>query len=330
MNERKQLFAEAIHHCQTAVFSDKGNSADRNLIDLYEKAVNSLNAIIHDLPQDIQPETNQRLEEYKTRLRSLEQKFGESQSINAPVAAAKSSKLPPFEFKEDSTLSTKFMALPPPPPDNPELRTFWLINILLGSTRRGGFLTTQIWVPKEAWYQVNVQLQAHFQKIGSLKYLTDVFDKIPKLNTRDLNSCLSDLDGMFQDVATVQNYLSTLVDKLPEVKLTITHSRDKKLYAQRKNLVLESIQNNGDQAISNYCGDTSDYVDALNAFFPKALALEKLLTVFENNEKLLDPVKRLNAFLGAFILLILSDLLTLLGEYFLKCKTTFLTVPSLD
>jgi hypothetical protein len=54
---------------------------------------------------------------------------------------------------------------------------------------------------------------------------------------------------MYQDVATVQNFLSPLVDKLQEVKLNITHSRDKKLYAQRKNLVLESIQQHSDQAI---------------------------------------------------------------------------------
>ena len=51
-----------------------------------------------------------------------------------------------------------------------------------------------------------------------------------------------ELETLFQEAATVQNHLYFLDNSMTEAHLNIVHSKDKKLYAQRKNLILETIQ----------------------------------------------------------------------------------------
>lgn len=57
---------------------------------------------------------------------------------------------------------------------------------------------------------------------------------------------------------------------------------------------------------------------------------EKLMNIFErDNEKLFEITKRINAFIGAFLVYTLSDLVYLMKEFFQKSKDNFLEVPSL-
>ena len=51
-----------------------------------------------------------------------------------------------------------------------------------------------------------------------------------------------------QELATIQNHLHFLDHTIPEMQLSITHSKDKKIYAQKKNNILESIQTLKEQA----------------------------------------------------------------------------------
>lgn len=82
----------------------------------------------------------------------------------------------------------KKKALPPPPPDTVDYRSFWLINILLATIKRGSFLTTNIWIPKEAWYQSETVVPIQIDKIACIMYTGGIFDKIGKFNASSLSS----------------------------------------------------------------------------------------------------------------------------------------------
>ena len=44
------------------------------------------------------------------------------------------------------------------------------------------------------------------------------------------------------DFSAIQNYLASLSDYVSEAKLNLSTSKDKKLFTQRKNTVLDQIQ----------------------------------------------------------------------------------------
>ena len=72
-----------------------------------------------------------------------------------------------------------------------ELTTFWLGTILLGTVRRGGFLTTALWVPKEVWIQPTAAVPCYFEKVALLKFCSEMFTKISKINVHNIKALLS-------------------------------------------------------------------------------------------------------------------------------------------
>uniref|UniRef100_A0A7S4I1L9 MIT domain-containing protein n=1 Tax=Vannella robusta TaxID=1487602 RepID=A0A7S4I1L9_9EUKA len=318
----KESFAKAILACQKAVKAE-GSSKEAKL---YGEAINLLNEILSDLPEQIRPQVTEKKTLYEEHLTALKGNSTPRGGISIPRGSQTAQHK--IEFKEDKTLATKFMALPPPPPDAIDYRTFWLVNILLATVKRGSFLTTNIWIPKEAWYQSNTSVSNQLDKIACLEYLGELFDKIAKI--RPATATASELEGIVQELATIQNHLHFLDHTIPEMQLSITHSKDKKIYAQKKNNILESIQTLKEQAEDAHTGDSSNYADALIKFLGKPSALEKLMNAFEQgNEKLFPITQKINGFVGVFLIYTLADLVYLLKEFFQKSKESFLEVPSL-
>ena len=78
-------------------------------------------------------------------------------------------------------------ALPPPPPDTSEFRSPWCVNILIGTIKRGGFFTTNVWAPKEVWQQP-VVVPVQIEKISSLYCATEYLDKLSNVKPTEISS----------------------------------------------------------------------------------------------------------------------------------------------
>lgn len=51
------------------------------------------------------------------------------------------------------------------------------------------------------------------------------------------------MQSVIQEIATIQNHLNFLDKNIPEVQLGISNTKDKKIYAQKKNNILDEVQN---------------------------------------------------------------------------------------
>lgn len=52
---------------------------------------------------------------------------------------------------------------------------------MIATINKGSFLTTNVWIPKEVWYQEGTTVPHQLEKIAVSKYASNVFDKISKL-----------------------------------------------------------------------------------------------------------------------------------------------------
>eukprot|EP00011_Vannellida_sp_DIVA3-517-6-12_P014105 CAMPEP_0114628096 /NCGR_PEP_ID=MMETSP0168-20121206/12639_1 /TAXON_ID=95228 ORGANISM="Vannella sp., Strain DIVA3 517/6/12" /NCGR_SAMPLE_ID=MMETSP0168 /ASSEMBLY_ACC=CAM_ASM_000044 /LENGTH=322 /DNA_ID=CAMNT_0001839457 /DNA_START=82 /DNA_END=1046 /DNA_ORIENTATION=+ len=316
-----ETIAEAVNSAQRAVSLDSATGDYAKAAAFYKSCVEAIRDALPQLPDEASKATlSSKLSLYESRLATLNEFLGVSKKGANKAALAPNGEVPPIIFQEDMSLPTRFMALPPPPPDDMELTTFWLGTILLGTVRRGGFVTTALWVPKEVWIQPGEAVPHYLEKLSFLIFCSDMFTKISKINVHNLKPLLADLESIGLDVWAVWSELAELVPGLQPPQMNLANSRDKKIYAQRKNLAAESFKAHMQ---ANNTSSTEAYSKALVEVISKSASLEKVLGLTQDSkeaERCVELAKRANSFLNVLVVSACQDLASLITCYFERAK----------
>lgn len=122
-----------------------------------------------------------------------------------------SSTTAPFSPRE-LTSSSRPVALEPCP-ESFLLRPFWLMRAIGGTLthEKGGFITTRLFVPHEAWKTKGVKLKSVEEKIANCDLLTAALGRLAGVDTFDADAIMEELQHFEEVMERVQ---ATLVKKL--------------------------------------------------------------------------------------------------------------------
>lgn len=115
-----------------------------------------------------------------------------------------------------TSTSSADASLPPPLepcPDSHLLRPFWLLRRVSQTVThpRGGYITTRLFVPHEAWLNRTVKLKNIDDKISSMDLLTAGLGRLGNVDTYDADAVLVELQNYEEVMERVQ---ATLVKRL--------------------------------------------------------------------------------------------------------------------
>eukprot|EP01103_Thecamoeba_quadrilineata_P016027 TRINITY_DN5240_c0_g1_i1.p1 TRINITY_DN5240_c0_g1~~TRINITY_DN5240_c0_g1_i1.p1 ORF type:complete len:202 (+),score=33.95 TRINITY_DN5240_c0_g1_i1:21-626(+) len=120
-------------------------------------------------------------------------------------------------FEEDSSNMQDFSAFPPPVPEKPIYRCVWLLTLLFGIVKSGGFMRLNLYFPKEIWYQYDVTIECLDLKLGTIESVSELIKSLAKSspNMDDDEQITFELESLYYDLWSLQEKLST---KLPFIK----------------------------------------------------------------------------------------------------------------
>ena len=97
-----------------------------------------------------------------------------------------------------------------PCPESFLLRPFWLMRCISSTLHhpKGGFLTTRLFVPREAWSTRGVKLKAVEDKIANCDLLTAALGRLAGVDTLDADAVAEGLEGFEEVMERVQGQLS--------------------------------------------------------------------------------------------------------------------------
>lgn len=97
-----------------------------------------------------------------------------------------------------------------PCPTDTMLRPFWLMRCLYQTLvhPRGGFVSSKLFIPREAWRVKNVKLKNIEEKISNCDYLSAALMKLAKVDTCDADAVLEEMQSLEGILETVQSALS--------------------------------------------------------------------------------------------------------------------------
>lgn len=111
----------------------------------------------------------------------------------------------------DSTASPKDVDLDIPCnleacPESHLLRPFWLLRSIASTIThpRGGFITTRLFMPHEAWLNRSVKLKNIEEKISACDFLTAALGRLARTDTCDADAVLEELQGFEEAMDRVQ------------------------------------------------------------------------------------------------------------------------------
>lgn len=96
-----------------------------------------------------------------------------------------------------------------PCPESSHLRPFWFLRSVFHTLAqpRGGYLSNRLFVPRDIWRVKNVKLKGVDDKISNLDMLTAALLKLSKVDTRDADAVLEEL----QSLETVMDQVQALL-----------------------------------------------------------------------------------------------------------------------
>lgn len=120
------------------------------------------------------------------------------------------------DFQSPATLSSPSQIISDAPvplepcPTDTMLRPFWLMRCLYQTLvhPRGGFVSTKLFVPREAWRVKNVKLKNIDEKVAQCDYLTAALLKLAKVDTCDADAMLEEMQSLEGVLEQVQAALS--------------------------------------------------------------------------------------------------------------------------
>ena len=97
-----------------------------------------------------------------------------------------------------------------PCPESFLLRPFWLLRCLFQTMvhPRGGYLTTRLFVPRDAWCVRNVKIRAMEEKVSSCNLLTAALIKLGEVDIYDADAVLEEMQSFESVLDQVQTSLS--------------------------------------------------------------------------------------------------------------------------
>ena len=97
-----------------------------------------------------------------------------------------------------------------PCPESVLLRPFWLMRCISSTLThpRGGFLTTRLFVPREAWQTRGVRLKSLEDKVSSCDLLTAALVRLARVDTYDADAVMDELQCFEEIMERVQAGLS--------------------------------------------------------------------------------------------------------------------------
>ena len=106
------------------------------------------------------------------------------------------------------------VANPPVPlepcPKSSLLRPFWLMRALYQTIAhpRGGYITTKLFIPRDTWRVMNVKLKNVDEKVANCDLLTAALMKLSKVDTRDADAVLEEMQAFELVMDLVQSQLT--------------------------------------------------------------------------------------------------------------------------
>ncbi|OTB10335.1 hypothetical protein K445DRAFT_39493, partial [Daldinia sp. EC12] len=100
-----------------------------------------------------------------------------------------------------------------PCPSDTMLRPFWLMRALYQTLAhpRGGYISTRLFIPRDAWKVKGVKLRALEDKIAQCDFLTAALLKLARVDSNDADAVLEEMQSFENILETVQ---ATLTRKL--------------------------------------------------------------------------------------------------------------------
>ncbi|KAB8255883.1 hypothetical protein BDV32DRAFT_107408 [Aspergillus pseudonomiae] len=95
-------------------------------------------------------------------------------------------------------------------PESFLLRPFWLMRCIYQTIAHpsGGYLTTKLFVPRDAWRVKNVKIKAVEEKVSNCDLLTAALLKLAKVDTYDADAILEEMQSLETVLDQVQSSLS--------------------------------------------------------------------------------------------------------------------------
>ncbi|KAI1655543.1 hypothetical protein F4813DRAFT_162093 [Daldinia decipiens] len=97
-----------------------------------------------------------------------------------------------------------------PCPSDTMLRPFWLMRALYQTLAhpRGGYISTRLFIPRDAWKVKGVKLRALEDKIAQCDFLTAALLKLARVDSNDADAVLEEMQSFENILETVQTTLS--------------------------------------------------------------------------------------------------------------------------
>lgn len=120
------------------------------------------------------------------------------------------------DFQSPATLGSPGQGFPEAPvplepcPTDTMLRPFWLMRCLYQTLvhPRGGFVSSKLFIPREAWRVRNVKLKNIDEKIANCDFLSAALLKLAKVDTCDADAMLEEMQSLEGILEQVQSALS--------------------------------------------------------------------------------------------------------------------------
>ncbi|KAI9816676.1 MAG: hypothetical protein M1826_001750 [Phylliscum demangeonii] len=119
-----------------------------------------------------------------------------------------------FHFGTDAGTSNHVIPDPPLPlepcPLETILRPFWLMRCMYQTIvhPRGGYISTRIFVPRDAWHVKGVKLKAVEEKVSNCDFLTAALLKLGNVDTCDADAVLDEMQSLEAVLDQIQSALS--------------------------------------------------------------------------------------------------------------------------
>eukprot|EP01102_Stenamoeba_stenopodia_P000416 TRINITY_DN103_c0_g2_i1.p1 TRINITY_DN103_c0_g2~~TRINITY_DN103_c0_g2_i1.p1 ORF type:complete len:297 (-),score=76.87 TRINITY_DN103_c0_g2_i1:137-1027(-) len=125
-------------------------------------------------------------------------------------------------FGEDTTLNEKYLQNQiPTAPESPANRSIWVMKLLHNVITKGGFLSPSLYLPKEIWYQYDIEIDALDIKLVAIEACSELLKglgtKLP--NQQDEEVVAKELSIIYGELESVAEKLSA---RVPSVKLPKT------------------------------------------------------------------------------------------------------------
>lgn len=169
-------------------------------------------------------------------------------------------------FIEDLGMTEKFNQNQPAScPDNPIYRSVWVMKLLHGVISKGAFVSPSLFIPKEIWYQYDIEIEALELKLVAVETCSELLKglgtKLPnqqdeEVLAKELSAINAELEAIAERLAARVSCVKPLKPATPS-KDTATKKDKKKLPKSQKTKtivagIVEKYDRKQNQSIDSY------------------------------------------------------------------------------